>query len=191
MEEVWKDIEGYPHYKVSSLGNVMSNHKGKWRLLKLNHQYAGYLRVTLFNNSGPKTKRVHRLVAEAFIPNTENKETVDHINGIRTDNSVENLRWCSIKENNSAELSVHNKRMKRIEYFSDVKNIEKHRTILGNLMGRPILQYSLSGEFIREHDSISSAARCIEKGNSSICDCCKGKRKSAYGYVWKYKDEIK
>lgn len=187
MEEVWKDIKGYPHYKVSNLGNVMSNYKKDWHLIKLSKQYAGYLRVTLFNKNGAKTKRVHRLVADAFIPNPEGKETVDHINGVRTDNRVENLRWCSIKENNSTEQSVLNKRIKRIEYFSSRENIEKAQKNIAKLVGKPVEQYDLNGEFIKEYVSISDAARVIGKGNSLICNCCKGKRTSAYGFIWKYK----
>lgn len=190
MEEIWKDIKGYPHYKVSNMGNVMSNYKRDWHLLKLSKQYAGYLRVALFNESGVKTKRVHRLVADAFIPNPENKETIDHINGIRTDNRVENLRWASIKENNSTQLSVHNKRIKRIEYFSKQENIEKHRNILAKLMGKAVEQYSLTGDFIKEYVSIADAARAMKKSDSMICNCCRGKIKSAYGFIWRYKQDL-
>ena len=111
--EIWKDIKKFEGiYQVSNLGNIKSlnnNKTKKEKILKLNKDKKGYLYVDLYKNNKSKRFVVHRLVAEAFIPNPENKPCIDHINTIRDDNRVENLRWVTYKENcNNPLTRKHN-----------------------------------------------------------------------------------
>ena len=102
MEEIWRDIEGFEGlYQVSNFGRIKRVTTGK--ILKGDKNNDGYLRVKLYKNNTKSNKSIHRLVAEAFIPNPENKPQVNHINEDKTnnslDNSLDNLEWMTAKEN--------------------------------------------------------------------------------------------
>lgn len=109
MKEIWKDIEGYEgKYQVSNYGRVKSlsyRQTGQERVMRLWFDARGYLRVALYKGDERKYYTVHRLVAQAFIPNTDNKPCVDHISTDKTDNRVENLRWVTLKENSNNLLT--------------------------------------------------------------------------------------
>lgn len=108
-EDVWKDIEGYEGlYMVSTLGRIWSNYTKK--ILKPQMTKDGYLRVCLFNDGKYKWHYIHRLVAQAFLENTENKPCINHINTVRSDNRLENLEWVTYKENSNHPLSVKNRK---------------------------------------------------------------------------------
>ena len=125
-EEIWKpikDFEGY--YEVSNIGRVRSlNYKrtGKGKILKNIEDYKGYLEVVLTKNGKRKQFKVHRLVAEAFIPNPENKPCIDHINTVKSDNRVENLRWVTYKENSNNEKTLEKFKGENHHFFG------KHHT---------------------------------------------------------------
>jgi hypothetical protein len=97
--EVWKQIKDYPNYEVSNLGRIKSLRFGKEKIMKLNLDTRGYFMVPLRENGIRKTKLVHQLVLKAFVDKPKDKKCVNHINGIKTDNNVNNLEWCTQKEN--------------------------------------------------------------------------------------------
>ena len=113
MSEEWRDIKGYEGlYQVSNLGRVKSlryNHSENKKILKGFLSKKGYHRVSFYKDGVRKDYSVHRLVAEAFIPNIDNKPCIDHIDTNKLNNKVDNLRWCTNKENNWNELT-RNKR---------------------------------------------------------------------------------
>lgn len=164
--EEWRDIAGYEgKYQVSNLGNVKSLQR-KERLLKPASN-GSYLFVVLSKGGESKMHYVHRLVAQAFIPNAMNKCDVNHLNCVKTDNRAENLEWATRREN-----LVH-----------------AHANGLLKPPKRKILQFDLSGNLLREWESIAFAARSLNKVSTNIRKCCCGDRyKTAYGYIWKYKD---
>ena len=101
VQEIWKDIQGYEGFyqisnfgRVKSLGGICGTCKRKEKIRALHHTKDGYVKVRLLRNSNDKTYRVHRLVAEAFIPNPNGYDTVNHIDGNKDNNCVDNLEWC-------------------------------------------------------------------------------------------------
>lgn len=175
MEEIWKDVVGYEGlYQVSNLGNIKSlnyNRTGEERILKPRTDKDGYLQVNLYNNKKLKTFKIHRLVAKAFIPNPDNKPEVNHKDEDKTNNCLTNLEWMTRLENNN--YGTHNERSS--------KSRINHQAI-----SKSVIQYSLKGEFIRKWQSAMQIERDLGFSQSHISECCKGKRKSAYGYIWTY-----
>lgn len=177
--EIWKDIKGYEGlYQVSSEGRVKSLKYGKEKILKSGKNSGGYLKVQLCKEGKIRHYLVHKLVAQAFIPNPNNKPFIDHINTIKTDNRVENLRWCTQKENQNNPITK-------------IKFKNNYKPCLGKFgkshpVSKPILQFTLDGELVRKWDSITDAEKEIGFCHSNISKCCEGKRKSAFGYIWKY-----
>ena len=169
MKEEWKDIKDYEGlYQVSNWGRVKSlNYNGtrKPRLMTPSETKKGYLVVHLRKNGESKTCRVHRLVAKTFIPNPNNLPQINHLDEDKTNNRVENLEWCTSKDN--CNHGTRNER--RIKTQS-----------------KPVLQLSLSGDFIREWSSI---AECGRNGfhQGLVCQCCNGKRKTHKGFRFMYK----
>lgn len=104
--EIWKEIPGFPYQYISNLGRI-TNYTGELRSTFLNGRgNHKYVRVHLYNGSESKCKMVHRLLAQAFIPNPENKPYINHINGVKTDNRIENLEWCTQLENVRHSISI-------------------------------------------------------------------------------------
>ena len=107
MKEEWRPIKGYEGlYKVSNMGRVKSLYYGKERILKTRNGLHGYKHVILSKQATKKTSRVHRLVAEAFIPNPMNLPVVNHLDGNKHNNCVFNLEWCTVKENTNHAIKT-------------------------------------------------------------------------------------
>ena len=177
MKEIWKAIKDYEgKYEVSNLGRVKSlertsrlNRKIKERILAPREHTGGYLRVQLSR----KDFYIHRLVAETFIPNPENKPMVNHKDGNKHNNCVDNL-----------ELVTHSENEKHA-----YKNNLIDKTKLSISHNKPVLQYKLDGKFIKEYKSIKEANDTNPNiHGTSISKCLKGVYKTAGGYIWKYKE---
>lgn len=186
--EIWKDIAGYEDlYQVSNLGRIKAKRTG--RLLSQS-DCRGYKHVALCRNGTMRTFQVHRLVAIAFIEKENGKNYVDHINTIKDDNRVENLRWCTEKENNNNPIT----RVNRSESKRGNKNPNygKDLTIiiteLAKINSKPVTQYNTEGEALKTYQNAQSASRSTGITASNINRACNGKRKSAGGYVWKFAD---
>lgn len=135
MQEIWKDIENFERrYQISNLGRVKSfpqkgNHKKEPFILKKNTNKSGYEYVTLYNKNMCKKFKVHRLVAQAFIPNPNNFNVINHKNENKNDNRVENLEWCNPKYNNryskSKKIYEYDNKGNLIKIWNSTREIEE------------------------------------------------------------------
>ena len=177
--EIWKDVVGYEgYYQVSNFGNIRSVdrviysdklHIGtkrelKGKMLKPYVNSHGYLALTLTKNGNEKLLRVHRIVAEAFIKNPNNYDQVNHIDGDKTNNKIENLEWC----NNQYNVN------------------HAYKNGLANHYTKSVKQYDLKGNYIKTFESIIKASEAVNGQHTNITKCAKGCINSAYGYKWRY-----
>lgn len=181
MKEIFRDVVGYEgKYKVSNLGNVLSlNFCGtnKPRLLKAKQHHTGYMLVRLTNG---KNKLVHTLVAQAFIPNPENKRCVNHKDGNKRNNNVANLEWCTHKENVQHAIQTG---------LRDPHN-NNARSGRENAQSKQIAQCTKQGTVIKVWDCISDAARELGCNPCMITNVAQGRHKTTHGYAWKYISDL-
>ena len=171
--EHWKEIAGYEGlYEVSDLGRVKSLKYGKEKILKPLKHTCGYLQVNLFKDGHGKAIYVHRIVAEAFIQNPNNLETVNHKDEDKTNNAVSNLEWMSKRDNDN--YGTRNKRV------SEANTNNQKRSKQVQMFDK------YTGELLTTFPSTREAERITGISNPHICECCKGKLKSAGGYIWRY-----
>lgn len=169
-KEIWKDIDGYNGlYQVSNLGRVKSlnyNKTGIEKILKPKKSKLGYLSLWLYKKgSKRKDVRINRLVATAFLPNPNNYPVVNHKDENPQNNCVENLEWCTYQYN--------------INYGNCKQKMSKGKY-------KPICQFSKDGTLIKIWDGAKQAADELNIDFRHISDCCKCKRKTAYGYKWHF-----
>lgn len=164
-------IKDFKDYYISKCGKVLSAKKNKLCLRKPCNSDRGYMILGLVNNGISKTFSIHRLVALTFIPNTNKKYEVNHLNGIKHDNSVENLEWCSHKKNLWHSVDV-------------LKN--KHGCYgLNNHLSKPVLQIDKKTfEVIKIWGSGSEVERVLGINCNNISSVCTGRTRYAGGFIW-------
>lgn len=185
--EEWKSLDfmGYPNYAVSNLGRVKSlnyNKTGKHRIMKQCLNGWGYPHVQLWGDRKGWYTRVHRLVAKAFVLNPKNNSQIDHINTVRTDNRAENLQWVTCKENCNNPLTLKHKSDGQIGEKGS--NWGKFGRLHAN--HKPIVQLTLTGEFVRQWDCAKDVYRELGISYKTISSVLHGKGHSAGGYFWKW-----
>ena len=187
MEEIWKDVEGFEgFYEVSNQGAVRSllNSRGNPRIeLKIlkptkSKAQGGYLTVQLCKDGKKLRRSVHRIVAEAFIPNILGLSEVNHINENTWDNRVENLEWISHRDN--CNYGTRNMR---------VSNWRRGRFVNDPSTSKPVLQLDLSENLVKEWPSLMEVHRQTGWSSGNISMVCNGRHKTAYGFVWRYSDD--
>jgi hypothetical protein len=169
MKEIWKNVNGYNGlYQVSNLGRVKSLLKyGEEKILSSGLSSSGYYSVVLYKNKKRRTHNIHRLVIEAFISNPENKKAVNHKDGIKKNNHLSNLEWCTFSENTRHALNNN----------------------LNSWSGYPVFQIK-NGFIVKVFKSAYQAEKITGINNSNINACCKNKRKTAGKYEWQYATRV-
>lgn len=177
MEEVWKEVPRYGGaYLISNFGNLKSTQryverKGslclvKERLLSKVVNHKGYIEYQITYNKKHSSEKAHRLVAMAFIPNPENKPFVNHIDGNKQNNHVENLEWCTNQEN--ITHAYHHRLIKRC---------------------KRIAQYDLQMNLIKIWETSGDIERAGLGTSSHIHEACHGKRSQHHNYIWRTIDD--
>lgn len=184
---VRKQVVGYEGlYEVDQFGRVYSIDRIKTvvdngriyekhiagKQMKQSIHTKGYKTVSLTKNGSTKTIFVHRIVAEAFLPNPGNFPLVNHKDEDKTNNFIDNLEWCTASYNRTYGKAIERQAKK-------IRGRESNKKIA-------IIQKDMSGDFLNWFDSLTKAAENVNGSTSSISAVCKGKRKTAYGYLWEY-----
>ena len=163
-EEIWKDIEGYEGlYQISNLGRIYSNISNK--ILALRKNKRGYSQINLYKDGGRTMFSIHRLVAQTFIPNPENKPQVNHIDEDKTNNRVDNLEWVTSKENNNHGTRLYRSAMKK---------------------RRSVVSKHIKSGAVLVHDSQISASIKLSVRRTDINNVLRGRQKTAGGYTFEY-----
>ena len=160
---MWKQIENFPYYEISDNGKIRTC-KTK-RYMKPIYDKDGYCYVKLYKDNKYYHKRIHRLVLENFVRKPLDLEECHHINEIRDDNRLENLKWVSRQENDS---------------------YVQHTVNSGSYGKAPVFQMTLDNKIIAKYESMSDASRATGCRVSKISAVCRGIRKTTGGYKWRY-----
>lgn len=175
-------IIGFDGYGISIHGEVFSYKNNK--KLKPQKMTNGYLKVFLRKDGETVQKLVHRLVADTFIPNENNLPCVDHIDGTRINNNVNNLRWCTKQQNLTYPIATKRRKIAQSDEFCKLKvRFGKQRNNAVN-QDNPVIAVNLNGEYFGSWNSIREAGRNTGIDYSSIAKCCCGKYKTAGGLKW-------
>ncbi|WP_286777107.1 NUMOD4 domain-containing protein [Sphingobacterium sp. UBA2074] len=186
--EIWRDIPGYEGIYQSStkgfirsLDRLLKNSKGqfikKGSIKSLNKSKNGYLSVDLYRDNKRQTLLIHRIIAITFINNTKNADTVNHINGDKYDNDVNNLEWCTYSENHKHSY----------EKLGRIAGMKGKRNEL-NTNSKPIIMINSNDEIVHTFPSIMEAARVLDISSSRIVSNLKGRSKTCINHYFKYKN---
>jgi hypothetical protein len=168
-----KIIPNFENYSVTMSGRVINNTTKKCKKPSDNHSGKGYLYVDLYNNGKRKRFYIHRLVAELYIPNPENKPYVNHKDGNPRNNCVENLEWCTPLGN--------------VEHASGVLGVMKAYKKANCKRQKAVQQIDCkTKKVVAVYSSMREAERKTGINSSYICQICKGKFKQCFGYMWCY-----
>lgn len=188
--EIWKDIEGFEgRYQVSNLGNVKSlnyRNRGYAHNLTPKTNCKGYNWVILYNGKIKKPVLIHRLVAKAFIDNPNGYPIINHKDEIKTNNVADNLEWCTLSYNVKYSMERHPERFVILKKPRGKRDYYKTKTKYANVR---INQLTLDGEFIKQWFNFAEIKHTQNYNNTSIKECCEGKRKTAYGYKWEFAEK--
>lgn len=183
--EMFQEIKGFPAYYASTDGGVYSSYKtgtnqSGHKTKKLNpvKLASGYLQVRLYNNGVPVHKSVHRLIADAFIPNPHNKPLVNHKNGDKSDNRVENLEWVTDSENKKHAYRILHVNHAKYWQGKFGKDNPSSKTV----------QQIKDGNVVAEYFGLHEAERQTGIQFKNISAVCRNKRSFAGGYQWRYKN---
>ena len=197
MTEIWKNIEGYENlYQISSIGRVRSLDRFdsigrfiKGKILKPRIDKDGYHCIFLSKNGTQKPFKIHRLVAQAFIPNPDNKPCIDHVNCVRSDNRLENLRWVTYLENNLNPITRKRSSDTHREIYQGENNPNYGNRGKNNPLSKPIVQLTLDNEIVKLWFAAKDAEREKQFDASTITKCCRGKKQTHKNYKWQYVDD--
>lgn len=172
----WRKIKEFPTYSVSDLGQVRNDKRNN--LLNVYVTRSGYVMVGLWRDGKHFRKNIHRLIAEAFLPNPENKAEVNHINGDKIDNRVKNLEWVTPRENQLHKCRVLGKKM-------STEHMDKIRPLAMGVVQKPVVLV----ETDTHYRSVAEASRSVGTSRVNIQHCLAGNQKTAGGYHWRYANE--
>lgn len=196
-KEIWKDIPEYEGlYQASNLGRIRSLAKKRKNgnnsfyyqkdiILKQQLRKNGYLYIFLWKENNKKQFSIHRLVATTFISNKTKNPQVNHKDGNKLNNNIDNLEWCTVSYNNKEAYRIGIKKPTWLgKKGAEHPNYNKKGKLW--FSSKPVLQYDLNNNFIKEWECSEQAK---EQGKyHHVSECCRGKRKTSNGYMWKYKN---